>query len=277
MVTLTATETRNIAKGVFGPSLLAGPANVVMQLSWPGIGYGVLESRVLSGRVDLHPIKRQRTTLTYLAVVALGTDEERAIYKKAVDVAHRQVFNDENSKSPVKYHGLNPDLQLWVAACIYYGIDDVYQKFWGGIADDEREQVYRESHKLGTTLQVRESMWPATRADFDEYWERGLENVHIDDAVREYLMGVLEVRHLKFGLTKPFWKLNRFIGTGFLPQRFRDEMQLEWGPRQQKRWDRMIAAIAWVTRRTPRTLREFPFNFYLWDFRRRVRKGIPLI
>ncbi|EUA37635.1 hypothetical protein I549_1037 [Mycobacterium avium subsp. avium 2285 (R)] len=41
-----------------GVALLAGPANVIMQLANPGVGYGVMESRVESGRVDLHPIKR---------------------------------------------------------------------------------------------------------------------------------------------------------------------------------------------------------------------------
>ncbi len=47
-----------------GMALLAGPANVIMQLARPGVGYGVLESRVESGRVDRHPIKRARTTFT---------------------------------------------------------------------------------------------------------------------------------------------------------------------------------------------------------------------
>ncbi|MFY9766822.1 MAG: oxygenase MpaB family protein, partial [Mycobacterium sp.] len=44
--------------GLMGMALLLGPANVIMQLARPGVGYGVLESRVESGRIDLHPIKR---------------------------------------------------------------------------------------------------------------------------------------------------------------------------------------------------------------------------
>jgi uncharacterized protein (DUF2236 family) len=44
--------------GLMGMALLLGPANVIMQLARPGVGYGVMESRVESGRVDLHPIKR---------------------------------------------------------------------------------------------------------------------------------------------------------------------------------------------------------------------------
>jgi len=44
--------------GMLGVGLLAGAANVIMQLARPGVGYGVLESRVESGRIDRHPIKR---------------------------------------------------------------------------------------------------------------------------------------------------------------------------------------------------------------------------
>ena len=57
---------------MLGVSLLAGPANVIMELAQPGVGYGVLESRVESGRVDRHPIKRARTTFTYVAVALRG-------------------------------------------------------------------------------------------------------------------------------------------------------------------------------------------------------------
>ena len=61
---------------------LAGQANVILQLSWPGVGYGVMNSRVHDGSAMRHPVKRARTTFTYLAVAMLGTDEERAAYRQ---------------------------------------------------------------------------------------------------------------------------------------------------------------------------------------------------
>lgn len=76
---------RNMA----GPgALLGGPANVIMQLSLAPVGRGVVESTVDSGRFDLHPRKRGRTTLTYLAVAMLGTDEEREAYRAATNTSH---------------------------------------------------------------------------------------------------------------------------------------------------------------------------------------------
>src|SRR3954464_4613296 len=101
--------------GMLGVGLLAGPANVIMQLSRPGVGYGVVESRVESGRADRHPIKRARTTFTYLAVANLGSDSQKAAYRRAVNKAHAQVYSTD--ESPVKYNAFDKDLQLWVAAC----------------------------------------------------------------------------------------------------------------------------------------------------------------
>ena len=58
--------------GMLGVGLLAGGANVVMQLAWPGVGYGVVESKVDSGALMKHPWKRARTTFQYIAVAVIG-------------------------------------------------------------------------------------------------------------------------------------------------------------------------------------------------------------
>lgn len=106
-----------------GLGLAAGAANIIMQLSWPQVGYGVFESRVESGRLFDHPLKRTRTTLTYLAVAARGTDDEKRLFRDGVNKAHAQVRS--TAASPVKYNAFDHELQLWVAACIYRGFEDV--------------------------------------------------------------------------------------------------------------------------------------------------------
>lgn len=97
----------------------AGAANVIMQLSRPGVGYGVVESKVDSGNLLKHPWKRARTTFSYLAVAILGKPADRAAFRDAVDGAHRQVRS--GPASPVRYNAFDRDLQLWVAACLYVG------------------------------------------------------------------------------------------------------------------------------------------------------------
>ncbi|KAB2586677.1 hypothetical protein BS297_04045, partial [Rhodococcus erythropolis] len=113
-----------VEKAMSGLGLLAAGANVIMQLARPAVGYGVYESKVETGRLDRHPVKRTRTTLTYLAVASLATDEEKKLYRRAVNGSHKHVRSDENSA--VEYNAFDPELQLWVAACLYRGFEDVY-------------------------------------------------------------------------------------------------------------------------------------------------------
>jgi uncharacterized protein (DUF2236 family) len=274
-----ARRAAGMADGLMGVALLAGPANVIMQLARPGVGYGVLESRVDSGRVDLHPIKRARTTFTYLAVATRGSEAQKAAFRRAVNKAHAQVYSTE--ESPVKYHAFDKDLQLWVAACLYKGAVDVYRLFVGEMDDQAAEEHYRDSMTMGTTLQVPPEMWPTDRAAFDKYWQQSLDHLHIDDTVREYLYPIAASRLRGLKLPGPLQRRNEelalLITTGFLPQRFRDEMRLPWDAEHQRRFDRLIGVLRTVNHLLPRIVRQFPFNVLLKDLDRRIRTGRPLI
>jgi uncharacterized protein (DUF2236 family) len=269
----------SIKDALMGILLMAGPANVIMQLAQPGVGYGVLESRVQSGRVDRHPIKRARTTFTYLAVATNGSDEQKAAFRRAVNRAHAQVYSTD--ESPVAYNAFDTDLQLWVGACLYKGAVDVYRLFVGEMDDETAERHYREGMALGTTLQVPPDKWPADRAAFDRYWQESLEKVHIDDTVREYLWPIAagRVRGVKLPtlVQRASDNFSLLITTGFLPQRFRDEMKLEWNATKQRRFDRTIAVLRFVNNLLPRFIRQFPFNVLLKDLDWRIRTGRPLV
>jgi uncharacterized protein (DUF2236 family) len=265
--------------GLMGVALLAGPANVIMQLARPGVGYGVMESRVESGRVDRHPIKRARTTFTYLAVASKGSDAQKAAYRRAVNKAHAQVYSTD--ESPVKYNAFDKNLQMWVAACLYKGGVDIHRLFVGELDDKTADQHYAEGMSLGTTLQVPPEMWPADRAAFDEYWLRSLEDVHIDDDVRNYLYPIAANRIRGVKLPAPLQRRSDefalLITTGFLPQRFRDEMRLPWDDDMQRRFDRLMKVLSAVNHRLPSFIRQFPFNVLLKDLDRRIRQGKPLV
>jgi uncharacterized protein (DUF2236 family) len=262
-----------------GVALLAGPANVVMQLALRPVAYGVMESRVESGRVDRHPIKRARTTFTYLAVATKGNDEQKKAYRRAVNRAHAQVFSTEDS--PVEYRAMDKNLQMWVAACLYKGAVDVYRLFVGEMDDETADQHYREGMSLGTTLQVPAEMWPADRAAFDRYWEQMLDQIHIDDVTREYLYPIAAARmrglQLPGPLQRPLESVSLLITTGFLPQRFREEMRLPWDAKRQRRFDRLMGALRVVNDVLPSPVRQFPFNVLLKDLDWRVRTGRPLV
>jgi len=263
-------------------SLMAGGANVIMQLSRLPVGHGVAKSTVDSGRVDKHPLKRFRTTTVYLGVAVLGTEEERRILRKEIDRVHAQVRSKPSD--PVQYNAFDKELQLWVAACLYKGTEDVYEKLFGHSIPDQRvDEVYEFAKRLGTTLQVPDELWPRDRAAFEDYWQAGLEQVQMDDLTRTYLQGIADATHLVEPLgplgspLRPLLRNGRLITLGYLPERIRDELGLPWSPSHEERFDALVGRAAAVNRRLPGPIRRFPVNAYMLDTRRRIKRGIPII
>ena len=267
--------------GHFG--LAAGNANVIMQLARLPVGHGVARSRVDSGRVDKHPIKRLRTTVSYLAIALLGSEEERAAMRREVNRAHTQVRSDPEDAVP--YNAFDPELQLWVAACLYWGTADIFRKLHGHDPPPERADVlYDYCKRLGTTLQVTDEMWPADREAFARYWDAGVRAIEMDDLTRSYLRTLAQLEFLTAPLPwlgaplRPLLRpLGRFLTLGYLPEPFRRELGLAWSARQQRRFDAYIRLYAAITRRLPRPLREYPMNVYLADARRRIRAGRAIV
>ncbi|MGB3621698.1 MAG: oxygenase MpaB family protein [Ketobacter sp.] len=256
-------------------AIMAGAANVIMQLARLPVGHGVVESRVESGALFKHPIKRARTTITYLGIVWLGTAEEKQLYRAAVNGAHRQVHSTEQSK--VKYNAFDPELQMWVAACLYWGIVDTNQKLGYRMSPSQRQAFYRLGSQLGTTLQVKADMWPADEDAFERYWQQGLAKMEIDETTRDFFNRLIDLEFLHPILSKLFGPVNRFMTIGFLPPAFRDELCVAWDSGKQRKFERLMSVIRSVNCATPRVLRQLPFYYVMWDFRRRVSKGVPLV
>ncbi|WP_433466274.1 oxygenase MpaB family protein [Spirillospora sp. CA-128828] len=274
-MTATAEEAppRVVLDSISGLALAAAASNVIMQLSRLPIGHGVAESTVDSGRVDKHPIKRTRTTLSYIAVSMLGSESERLAMRNEVNRAHRHV----RAKEPVPYNAFDRDLQLWVAACLYQGIEMIYTVLYGEPSEAQAAEMYRYGARFGTTLQVTEDMWPADRDAFEDYWQAGLAKIEMDDVTRTYLRDLTELRLFPAPLRWTFGRSHRFLTLGFLPQPFREELGYPWTPRDQARFDRFTRLLALANRALPRPAREFPFNLYLHDVRRRIRKNRPIV
>jgi len=99
--------------------------------------------------------------------------------------------------------------------------------------------------------------------------------------VRDYLypiaVGRIKKLRLPDVLRRQPEKLSLLLTAGFLPQRFRDEMQFAWDARTQRRFDRLIATLRTLNNAMPRFVRRFPFNLLLWDVDRRIKAGRPLV
>lgn len=256
-------------------SFAGGAANVIQQLGWPEVAYGVMESKVTSGSLMSHPWKRARTTFQYLAVAILGTEEEKAAFRAAVDSVHRHVRSDADS--PVKYNAFNRELQMYVAACLFIGFEDSHQLLYGRLTPEQAEHFYQSASSLGTTLQVQADQWPATRADFDRYWNIACERITMDERTRAYLMDLVHLRMINWPMRVMFGPLLQFLTAGFLPPLFREELGIEWTETDRRRFENLFVFVSFVNRFIPKSIRGGGTHGMMADVRRRMRAGRNLV
>ena len=249
---------------------LGAGATVLMQMAEPGVGHGVSRHSTVLSR----PMDRLRTTMTYVYAVTLGSDEERRAIVRVTNKAHVPIRSAPDD--PVHYNGFDPELQLWVAATLYRNGKDLYERFYGPMDETTAERVYQQSAVYGTALQVKAQMWPPSRAEFDAYWQRKLDELSIDDQVRAFVHKLLRGGDSPL-LIRMGMPLNRFVTTGLLPARIREQLQLGWSRRDQRLFDALMTILPPIYRLIPRPVRWLPARYYLWDMRRRLADGRGLI
>lgn len=244
-----------------------------MEISLTQVGHGVADhSRALRD-----PVGRFRNTTAYIYLVAFGTPAERESMIRMVNRAHRPVHSEPGGgdaggaveEGAVEYNAFDPELQLWVAGCMFYGGRDMWERMSGPMGDDAAERLYREFQIYGTSLQVPPEAWPADRAGFDAYVQRTLDGISVDQRVRDYGAALLDPSGHPLP-ARPVLHLMRFITIGLLPDELRRAYGFPWGSSAQRRFDRLIRVVAAVHRITPRRARELPKDLLLRASRRMV-------
>jgi uncharacterized protein (DUF2236 family) len=273
-------EMDNIDSSFFGTSLLSmgqamSTANVIMQLANPAVGYGVARSKVENGRLDRHPIKRARTTGSYLAVAVFGNADDRKRFRQAVNRQHVQVRSDADS--PVDYDAMNVDLQLWVAACLYFGWEDIYERVHGPLTGEAREKFYQQGKVCGTTLQMPAEIWPPDRDAFGNYWDEQCAKISISDEVREFLLGIANFDYAHPAIKRRYGPVKYRRTIGFLPPAFREAMRVPWTDEDQEWFDAYVGDLVAAEKKKPLWLSQSGFRLLLWDVRARIRLGRPLV
>ena len=256
---------------ISGLALAPAGANVIMQLSRLPIGHAIAESKVESGSLRHHPVKRTRTTLAFIMVALFGTDHERVTLRREINSQHRLVHSALDDE--VAYDALDPELQLWVAACMFRGVIDTVTLLYGPVGEEGFAALLKRCAPFATSLQVSESRWPVDRTSFEAYWNGALREVHMDDVTRTYLRGLASLAFLPVPLARLLGPSHRFLTVGFLPSPFREELGLAWTSKQQLRFERLVARAAIVNRHLPKVIREFPWNIVEYDTRRRIASG----
>ncbi len=233
--------------------MAAGGRAILLQLADPAVARGV--ARHSDFVAD--PLRRLAGTLDYIYLVVYGTAAERAAARRHVDRAHAPVRSRPGDTLP--YSADDAALQLWVAATLYDSAMAIHERVLPPLAPSEAEAVYREYAVLGTALGMPLDLWPATTADFRDWWDARLATLDVGDDARRVAHDLLHPS----APGAPLWlrvamPLARLLTAGLLDDRMRSAFALPWGSGRQALFDALMAVTRRVWPLLPPALRHAP-------------------
>jgi uncharacterized protein (DUF2236 family) len=247
----------------------AGKAAVLLQVASKGVGKGVAAHSSFTVR----PVERARRSIVYIYVMVFGTLAERRLVTDATHRAHSHVKGKD-------YDANDVDEQLWVAATTYWSLQLGYEETYGKLDEETADKVYQEFSVMATGLRVPPEKWPKDRAAFAEYWDKTVASLDITEEGKGVAKDVIyPTKNLPWGL----WLYAKVTGPTtlittieLLPERVRNEFGIPSTLYTRtmyaliKRWNQTVYPYL------PESVRHFPKNYYMEDFRSRVATGSRL-
>ncbi|WP_410782564.1 oxygenase MpaB family protein [Leifsonia sp. SIMBA_070] len=249
-------------------TLAGGGRALLLQIAHPAVGRGVVEHSDFATRL----LERFDSTMLYLTASMFGTPEELRAMRRVVNRAHAPVRG--GGEHGASYNAYDPELQLWVAATLYQTMIDLHERIFGALTAEQADVAYRELVTALSNLQLSPDRWPPTRHDFDEYWERLVKTLSVDDDVLAVSRHILYPRAVPWWL-RPALPATRLLTAGLLPEPVRQQFRLPWDARRQRRFDRALQWTAILYPRLPLALRHLPRDRYLAALRRTVATQEP--
>lgn len=244
---------------------LIGPRPAVLQNMLAQLGQGVLDHSVFFADTSAR-IKR---SLPPIFRTVYESDDASSGSRAGTQVRdfHREIKGDMPDGS--RYHALDPETYYWAHATFVEQVLYFADTFVKRLTDAEKEQIYLESKTWYRRYGVSDRPMPATYAEFEEYWDRMLNDVAVPHKTARYGVGyVTKGFPAPKGVNPAVWRViavvfnpvAAFLTTGGLPPRARDLLELPWSDRQERAYQLFAAAwrtkpVNWLWGRLPMSVR----------------------
>lgn len=244
---------------------LIGPRPAVLQNMLAQLGQGVLDHSVFFADTSAR-IKR---SLPPIFRTVYESDDASSGSRAGTQVRdfHREIKGDMPDGS--RYHALDPETYYWAHATFVEQVLYFADTFVKRLTDAEKEQIYLESKTWYRRYGVSDRPMPATYAEFEEYWDRMINEVAVPHKTARYGVGYVTKGFPAPKAVNPaVWRViavvfnpvAAFLTTGGLPPRARDLLELPWSDRQERAYQLFAAAwrtkpVNWVWDRLPMSVR----------------------
>jgi uncharacterized protein (DUF2236 family) len=202
----------------------AGPRALLMQATHPVAFAGFFAH---TGALD-EPYERLSRTAQVMDTIAFGPKAEADRMTRRVRAMHRKVRGEVDG---VPYGADDPDLLLWIIACLVDSALVVYAKYVRPLDAAERDAYWQDYKVIGRLFGLRDADMPDTMDDLDAYLRDMVEGdvLHVSDEARELAIDIVMRPPVPL-LARPLVELANFITVGLLPERMRRMYRFGWDP-----------------------------------------------
>ncbi|WP_168209227.1 oxygenase MpaB family protein [Agromyces intestinalis] len=237
--------------------LVGGAAAILLQLADPRVARGVARH---SGFRE-SPMRRLRATLEYAYAIGFGDDRAVAAVVREVNARHAPVRGRPDASEP-GYSAFDADAQRWVASTLAAVALRVHERVSGPMPEPVADAIVRGYAPLAARLQAGGAGWPATRAEFDGWWEERVAGLEVGDDARRLARDLLVHARLPAPLRLTQAPV-RILTAALLPPAIRDAYGFRWTRRIARVADGWFRAIAIARVLIPDPVRRIPLRISL--------------
>ncbi|HVF78601.1 MAG TPA: oxygenase MpaB family protein [Solirubrobacteraceae bacterium] len=211
---------------------LSGPRALLMQAAHPVAFEGFFAH---TGALD-EPYRRLARTAEVMNTIAFGTRADADCATRRVRLMHSRVRGELDRPAGrfpagTPFAADDPELLLWVLACLVDSALVFYDKYVASLSDAERDGYWQDYRVVGGLFGLKDDEMPVDIRDFDDYMHDMLtgRDLFVTSAARELALQI--VMRPPVGLAKrPVLEVVNFITVGLLPVGLRRQFGLSWDP-----------------------------------------------
>ena len=160
--------------------------------------------------------------------IAFGSRAKADRMTRRVRAMHRRVRGEVDG---VPYRADDPELLLWILACLVDSALLVYGRYVGPLSRDERDAYWQDYKVIGRHFGLEDHEMPDTIEDFEQYMQDMLagDDLFVSDEARELAIDIVMRPPVPL-VARPLLELANFITVGLLPERLRAMYGFSWDP-----------------------------------------------
>jgi len=214
---------------------LSGARALLVQAAHPVAFEGFFAQ---TGSLD-EPYERLARTARVLDLIGFGTRAQADRATRRVRAIHRRVRGRlARPAGPypagTPYAADDPELLLWILACLADSALVVYERYVRRLSVAEREAYWKDYRVIGGLFGLEASQMPADHEGLRAYMREKIDSgeLYVTDAARE--LGIQIVLRPPVPLAaRPLLELANFATVGLLPARIRRDYRLGWDPARE--------------------------------------------